>query len=64
MEYRFVTVWRIEAPIEAVCEAISHSCTGRSGGAMWKASRNSRPAMPAALAACAATRGGDACLIG
>jgi hypothetical protein len=25
MEYRFVTVWRIEAPIEAVCEAISHS---------------------------------------
>lgn len=25
MEYRFVTVWRIEAPLEAVCEAISHS---------------------------------------
>jgi hypothetical protein len=25
MEYRFVTVWWIEAPIEAVCEAISHS---------------------------------------
>ncbi|HEX7971410.1 MAG TPA: SRPBCC family protein [Thiobacillus sp.] len=25
MEYRFVTRWRIEAPIEAVCEAISHS---------------------------------------
>jgi len=25
MEYRFVTLWRIEAPIEAVCEAISHS---------------------------------------
>ena len=25
MEYRFVTLWRIEAPIEAVCEAVSHS---------------------------------------
>lgn len=25
MAYRFVTVWRIEAPIEAVCDAISHS---------------------------------------
>jgi len=25
MEFRFVTVWRIEAPLEAVCEAISHS---------------------------------------
>lgn len=25
MEYRLVTVWRIEAPIEAVCEAISQS---------------------------------------
>lgn len=25
MEYRFVTVWCIEAPIEAVCEAIYHS---------------------------------------
>lgn len=25
MEYRYVTVWCIEAPIEAVCEAIYHS---------------------------------------
>ena len=25
MKYRFVTVWHIEAPLEAVCEAISHS---------------------------------------
>lgn len=25
MDYRFVTVWRIEAPREAVCEAISQS---------------------------------------
>jgi hypothetical protein len=25
MEYRFVTVWYIEAPLEAVCEAIYHS---------------------------------------
>ena len=25
MEYRFVTIWHIEAPIEAVCAAISHS---------------------------------------
>lgn len=25
MEFRFVTVWRIEAPIEVVCEAVSHS---------------------------------------
>ncbi len=25
MEYHFVTVWRIEAPLEAVCEAIYHS---------------------------------------
>ena len=25
MEYRFLTIWRIEAPIEAVCEAIYQS---------------------------------------
>jgi len=25
MEYHFVTVWHIEAPLEAVCEAIYHS---------------------------------------
>lgn len=25
MEYRLVTLWCLEAPIEAVCEAISHS---------------------------------------
>lgn len=25
MEYRFVTLWHIEAPIEAVCAAICHS---------------------------------------
>ena len=25
MEYRFVTVWCIEAPIEVVCEAVSRS---------------------------------------
>jgi len=25
VEFRFVTIWRIEAPLEAVCEAISHS---------------------------------------
>jgi hypothetical protein len=25
MEYRFVTVWYIEAPLEAVCDAICHS---------------------------------------
>lgn len=25
MEYRFVTFWHIEAPIEAVCDAICHS---------------------------------------
>ena len=25
MEYRFVTVWHIEAPLEAVCDAIYHS---------------------------------------
>lgn len=25
MEYRFVTVWHIDAPLEAVCEAICHS---------------------------------------
>lgn len=24
-EYRFVTVWRIEAPIQQLCDAISHS---------------------------------------
>lgn len=25
MEYRFITVWHIEAPLEAVCDAIYHS---------------------------------------
>lgn len=25
MNYHFITVWTIEAPLEAVCEAISHS---------------------------------------
>lgn len=25
MQFRFVTVWCVEAPIEAVCEAVSHS---------------------------------------
>jgi Polyketide cyclase / dehydrase and lipid transport len=27
MEYSFVTVWHIEAPLEAVCEIICHSLT-------------------------------------
>jgi hypothetical protein len=25
MDYEFVTIWRIAAPIDEVCEAISHS---------------------------------------